>query len=416
MLRELLSVIIPAHNEEKAICRTVDSLMCQDYPDFEIIVVDDGSKDNTGKILIDHFGFCLFELVDNHCVLKHKPILRIWNTRSNEINLYLVQKENGGKGDALNAGAGFCHGDYFVCIDADCTFSIDTLSCLAKELSKNEHIVAVGGRVLPITGLPDFFRQKGFRMREALQGYQELEYGIAFCVVRPIFDKLGTSMLISGALGLFNKEIVIRLGGYALDTVGEDMELVMRIRQFAAESNETLEIRYTKKAVCFTELPWNENDLRKQRIRWTVGLTEVLRKYREMASSKKYSFQEKLTFWYYILFEKFSPHIEFTSLIISIVISAILGFSQTVIILMTITISLQFLLSIVVSFQSIKDSVKSSENKFVLVLKFLSLMFTFVTIYHLWHSFCRLIAVPNFQRKKRKANNQGPSWDSPTRM
>ena len=124
-------------------------------------------------------------------------------------------------------------------------------------------------------------------------------------------------MLISGALGLFNKNVVIQLGGYALDTVGEDMELVMRIRRFAAESDEPLEIRYTKKAVCYTELPWNEKDLRKQRIRWTVGLTDVLWKYREMATRKKYTFLEKLTFWYYVLFEKFSPHIEFASLIIS---------------------------------------------------------------------------------------------------
>ena len=146
-------------------------------------------------------------------------------------------------------------------------------------------------------------------MREALQGYQELEYGIAFCVVRPIFDKFGTLMLISGALGLFNKDVVMHLGGYALDTVGEDMELVMRIRRFAAESDDPLEIRYTKKALCFTELPWNEKDLRKQRIRWTVGLTDVLWKYREMATHKKYTFLEKLTFWYYVLFEKFSPHI-----------------------------------------------------------------------------------------------------------
>jgi len=290
------------------------------------------------------------------------------------------------------------------------------LSCLTKVLCKDKNIVAVGGRVLPIAGLPDFFHKKVFCLREALQGYQELEYGIAFCVVRPIFDELGTLMLISGALGLFNKNVVIQLGGYALDTVGEDMELVMRIRRFAAESDEPLEIRYTKKAVCYTELPWNEKDLRKQRIRWTVGLTDVLWKYREMATRKKYTFLEKLTFWYYVLFEKFSPHIEFASLIISIVLSAVWGISLTVIVLMAITVSLQVLLSISGSFKSIKDSVKSSENKFSSILKFLLLMVTFVTIYHLWHSFYRLIAVPSFQRKRRKTNNHGPSWVSPTRM
>ena len=390
--------------------------MNQDYSHFEIIVVDDGSDDNTGNNLIDRFGLWRIETIDNQCVLKHKPIVQIWNKRCNDVYLYLVKKENGGKGDALNAGIDFCHGDYFACIDADCTFLSNTLSCLTKVLCKDKKIVAVGGRVLPITGLTDFLHQKGFHLREALQGYQELEYGIAFCIVRPILDKLGTSMLISGALGLFKKDIVMRLGGYAVDTVGEDMELVMRIRQFAAESDDTLKIGYTKEAVCFTELPWIEVDLRKQRIRWTVGLTEVLLKYREMAICKEYSFLEKLTFWYYVLFEKFSPHIEFISLIICFILGVCLGFSPTAKTLMAITISLQFVLSIAGSFQPIKDSVNSSENKFMSILKFLFLMLTFVSVYHLWHSFYRLIAVPSFRRKKRKTNNQGPSWVSPKRM
>lgn len=368
-----LSVIIPAHNEEKTICKTVDSLMCQDYSRFEIIVVDDGSDDDTGKKLIDHFGLCLIETIDNQCVLKHKTIIQIWNKICNGIYLYLVQKENGGKGDALNAGIGFCHGDY----------------CLLE-----------------------FFRQKGFHLNGVLQGYQELEYGIAFCIVRPIFDKFGTSMLISGALGLFNKEVVMQLGRYALDTVGEDMELVMRIRQFAAESDDKLKIGYTKEAVCFTELPWIVVDLRKQRIRWTVGLTDVLWKYREMATHRKYSFLEKLTFWYYVLFEKFSPHIEFAGLIMCVVFD----YSLTAFVLILSTISFRFLLSIAGSFQSIKKSIKSSENKLKSNLKFFLLMLTFVSIYHWWHSFYRLIAVPSFRRKKRKTNNQGPSWVSPTRM
>ncbi len=411
----MLSVIIPAHNEEKTICRTVDSLVRQDYPDFEIVVVDDGSKDNTGKILIDQFGFCLLEMVDNHCVLKHKPILRIWNTRCDGVNLYLIQKENGGKGDALNAGIGFCHGDYFACIDADCTFSTDTLSHLMKALCKGKNTVAVGGRVLPLTGLPDFFHQKGFHLREALQGYQELEYGIAFCIARPIFDKLGTSMLISGALGLFDKDVVIHLGGYALDTVGEDMELVMRIRRYAAENDVSSRIVYAKDAECYTELPWNENDLRKQRIRWTVGLSEVLWKYCEMSAVIRYSSLEKLTFWYYVLFEKFSPHIEFASLIVWIVLGIIDGISQTAIALMATTIILQFLLAIAGSFRSIKDSVESSENKCRALLKLLLLLVTFVTVYHSWHSFYRLIAVSSFRRKIHKTSNQGALWDSPTR-
>ena len=247
----LLSVIVPAHNEERTICKTVDSLLHQDYSCFEIIVVDDGSDDDTDEDLIDCFGLNQIGILQKQCQLKHKPIVKIWDGICNNVHLYLIQKENGGKGDALNAGIDFCHGDYFACIDADCTLSPNTLSSLSKVLCESKNIVAVGGRVFPKIGLLDFFCKKRFHLREVLQGYQELEYGIAFCITRPFFDKLGTSMLISGALGLFNKDAVIRLGGYALDTVGEDMELVMRIRRFAAESNEPLEIRYTKKSSVF---------------------------------------------------------------------------------------------------------------------------------------------------------------------
>ena len=119
----------------------------------------------------EHFELSLIETIDSQCTLKHKPIVQIWNKICNGIYLYLIQKGNGGKCDALNAGIVFCHGDYFACIDADCIFSTDTLSCLMKVLCKDKNIVAVGGRVLPIIGLTDFLHQKGFHLREVLQGY-----------------------------------------------------------------------------------------------------------------------------------------------------------------------------------------------------------------------------------------------------
>ena len=183
----MLSVIIPAHNEERTICKTVDSLLCQDYSCFEIIVVDDGSDDDTDEDLIDCFGLNQIGILQKQCQLKHKPIAKIWNGICNNVNLYLIQKEKGGKGDALNTGIDFCHGDYFACIDADCIFQTDTLNRLTKALHKGKNIVAVGGRVLPINGLSDFFRQKGFHSKEAIQGYQELEYGMAFRIARKIF-------------------------------------------------------------------------------------------------------------------------------------------------------------------------------------------------------------------------------------
>lgn len=338
--------------------------------------------------------------------------MKTWYGICDGVSLYLLEKVNGGKGDALNAGISFCHGEYYVCTDADCTFATDALSNLSKALSKGGNVVAVGGRVLPKTGMIEFLSQKGFHLRDALQGYQELEYGIAFSVVRSIFDKTRTTMLISGALGLFKKDFIIQLGGYALDTVGEDMELVMRIRKFAAECKEDFSIVYTKEAICYTELPWIKTDFKKQRIRWTVGLSEVLWKYREMAFCKKYSFLEKLTFWYYVLFEKFAPHIGLLSLILCF----FNGVSQNIIMLMTATVFLQILISIAGSFQTIKSFIGSFDNKFRPILKVLLLIITFTCGYHFLHSFYRLIAVPVYRKEKRETGNQGPSWISPKRM
>ena len=186
----------------------------------------------------------------------------------------------------------------------------------------------------------------------------------------------------------------------------------MRIRKFAAECKEDFSIVYTKEAICYTELPWIKTDFKKQRIRWTVGLSEVLWKYREMAFCKKYSFLEKLTFWYYVLFEKFAPHIGLLSLIFCF----FNGVSQNIIMLMTATVFLQILISIAGSFQTIKGFIGSFDNKFRPILKVLLLIITFTCGYHFLHSFYRLIAVPVYRKEKRETGNQGPSWISPKRM
>ena len=189
--------------------------------------------------------------------LKHKGIVQILSAAYQGIPLYLLVKENGGKGDALNAGIDFSHGMFVVCIDADCVVTACTLGRFADTLQKEHNITAIGGRVFPTSDILHSNRKGRFSTEKYLLKYQELEYGIAFSVARPFFDRIGTTMLISGALGLFRKGTVIELGGYSLDTVGEDMELVMRIRQRAAKQKCPARIAYDKEASCYTELPWN---------------------------------------------------------------------------------------------------------------------------------------------------------------
>ena len=242
--------------------------------------------------------------------------------------------------------------------------------------------------------------------------YQELEYGIAFSIARPFFDRIGTTMLISGALGLFRKETVIELGGYSLDTVGEDMELVMRIRQRAAKLKCLARISYDKEASCYTELPWNIIDWVKQRIRWTVGLSEVLWKYRSVLTDKEYSVAEKITFLYYLLLERYIAHIEMASMIACF----LCGASECALALIQITIMLQFLLSIAGSYQTILNSIKSSNHRMRTLMEWIFIMVSFLSVYHLAHLLIRLISVPYYRIKKHVLKSKSVVWQSPARM
>ena len=257
----------------------------------------------------------------------------------------------------------------------------------------------------------DFSSQKGNHLENALRSYQELEYGKAFCIVRPILDRIGATMLISGALGVFRRDVVIKLGGYARDTVGEDMELVMRIRQYAAESGSCLVIGYAKDALCFTELPWKMGDLIKQRIRWTVGLSEVLWKYRSMAVKKEYRFLERVAFWYYLLFEKCSPHLECVSLLLCV----LCGISARMLMLIGATVLWQVLLALAGSFSSVRNAINASKHRFGTTVRFLLLLCSFVSLYHALHSLVRLIAVPYTRIKKQRPKSKNVGWNSPTR-
>lgn len=386
--------------------------MRQDYYNFEIIIVDDGSTDNTCSKLIEHFNLHQMELVQVYDSIECKDVVKTWRVVTGGIHLYLIKKKNGGKGDALNAGINYSHGEYVVCIDADCIVFRNMLSCLTEIIRNQRDIIAVGGMVLPVFGISNKISRSCSWLIDALQSFQELEYGIAFTIARPIFNRMETTMIISGAIGLFKRDLVVKLGGYSVDTVGEDMELVMRIRQYAATSKTPLKISYTRTAVCYAQLPWRTRDLIKQRIRWTVGLSDVLWRYRDMAISEEYNFYEKITFWYYILIEKFSPHIEFIGLLVCL----FLKISKVAITLMVLTVIVQLTLACIGSYKSLISSIKSSKSRLKGFGKITLLVLSFVTIYHAFHSIVRLISVPYNKIKRCKSKSANAAWNSPKRM
>lgn len=410
-MKPLVSFVIPAYNEEKTICRTIRSLMVQNMDAYEIIVVDDGSEDATCSAVIEEFNLYPMSYVLPSGCLQHKKILGKWGSNPGCCGIFLLAKENGGKGDALNAGIAFCHGEEVLCMDADCALAPNALNYLLEKLKADKEAVAVGGMVLPISGLANFFLPGARSMKSLLQANQELEYGVAFRIGRFIWDKLGTTFLISGSLGLFRRKLLVKLGGFAVDTVGEDMEIIMRIRRYAAENREPLKIAYAIKAKCYTELPWNLGDFIRQRIRWTVGLTDVLWKYRSMAIKKNCSLPECLTYWYYLLFEKFFPHIELAG----ILFFRRFGIVRLGIFFWVAAMLLRFALALGGSMPSLKNAFHDSKRKIGSFLKLCILLVSFVTVFHLFHSCIRLAAVTFSWLKKLFSKDKDVSWKSPAR-
>ena len=210
-----ISIIVPAYNEEVTVADTVRSLLALDYRSYEIIVVDDGSKDRTSEVLAETF--------DMHLV--HRPIRRqincqreeyVYETRAQKVPVTLIRKKNGGKADALNMGINAANFPYFICMDADSVLQYDSLRRIAQPILENGNVVAVGGIVRISNDVElENGRVKHYRLpRNILAFMQVLEYDRSFLASRILFDRFNGSLIISGAFGLFKKDTVIAAGGY----------------------------------------------------------------------------------------------------------------------------------------------------------------------------------------------------------
>lgn len=302
-----VSIIVPAHNESVTIESTVRSLLALDYRTYEIIVVDDGSKDGTSQALIEHFHM---RRVDRpiRLTLPCKPIEAVYEAPGSRVSLTLIRKGNGGKGDALNCGINAAQYPYFVCMDADSSLQPDALERIIQPVMEDSAVVAVGGLVRAAQGI----RTEGKREHlplNPLVSMQILEYERSFLASRILLDSFNGNLIISGAFGLFKKDVVVAAGGYATDTLGEDMELVVKLHVFCRNNQRPYAIRYEPNAVCWSQAPASVGDLMKQRRRWHLGLFQCLVHYRFMFGSLRYGFVGTVSFLYYLLYELLSPFI-----------------------------------------------------------------------------------------------------------
>ena len=310
-----LSILAPAYNEAATIVENVRSLLNIYYNNFEVIIINDGSKDDSLQKLIDVYSLEKVPYFTEQSIAT-KPIRGIYKSRNPVYKkLVVVDKVNGGKADALNVGINIAQNKYVVCIDVDCILEQDAMLKLTKPFLENaeKRVIATGGvvRIANSCEVEDGKIVKVNLPKQFLPRMQTLEYIRAFLLGRMAWSRMDGLLLISGAFGAFDREIVINVGGYNHNTVGEDMELVVRMRRYMEEAGLPYEVAYIPDPLCWTEAPATFKILGRQRNRWTRGTVETLRLHRQMFFNRKYGLLGMVSYPYWFFFEFMAPLIEF---------------------------------------------------------------------------------------------------------
>jgi cellulose synthase/poly-beta-1,6-N-acetylglucosamine synthase-like glycosyltransferase len=305
-----VSVLVPAYNEEKSIVASVRSFVTMHYPLFEVVVVCDGSTDGTVDRLIEAYA-----LVEEPTIyarrLETTPMLRVMRSLRYP-NLVVAEKENGGKADAVNAAINLARYPLIAPVDSDSILDAQAVLRASRLFVEDDAVLAVGGTIRPLNGAvmeggrPGELRMPG-RWVERLQ---IVEYARAFFLGRAGWTRLGALLIISGAFGLFRREAVVNVGGLWTETLGEDMELVMRLHKEAVKAGRPHRIAFTPDPICWTEVPSDMRSLRRQRNRWHRGLWTNLWRHRDMLLNPAYGRLGVLAVPYFWLFEALGPVVE----------------------------------------------------------------------------------------------------------
>lgn len=306
-----VSIIVPAYNEEVGVIDSIRSLLSLRYPEYEILIVNDGSTDGTKQEIIRQFNM---KRVDKPIseVLPTKKVRGIYQSELHP-HCFLIDKENGGKADALNVGINYSQYPYFCSIDGDSILEETSMLRVMKPIILSDgDVIAVGGNVRIANGmqmqLGSVFEMK--LSKNYLVLMQVIEYLRAFLMGRIALSKFNLVLIISGAFSVFSKKWVIEAGGYATATIGEDMELIVKLHRLIYDRKAKKRIEFVPDPVCWTEAPQTMAILRKQRRRWHQGLLESLWKHRKMTLNPRYGGVGLISFPYFWLIECLGPLIE----------------------------------------------------------------------------------------------------------
>lgn len=320
-----ISVVIPAYNESASIITSVRALLQLEYPMFELIVVNDGSSDDTLEKLIDEFGMRRFP--EAYRVRIQCADVRGVYTSTRQGNLRVVDKENGGaKADACNAGINAARYPLVCVVDADSILQPDALRHIVRPFLEDSTTVAVGGTVRIANGctVRQGFLEKVALPRNPLALFQVVEYLRAFLFGRMGWSPVNGLLIISGAFGLFHKETLVEAGGFDPNTMGEDMELILRLHRLMKAQRRPYRITFVPDPICWTDAPERLRDLRNQRVRWQRGLGEAIVLNRALLTNPRGGTVTWFALPFYVIFELFGPIIEVLGYVF-IITAAVLG-------------------------------------------------------------------------------------------
>ena len=397
-----VSVVAGAYNEEKTIVDNVQSLLKMDYPNFEVVIVNDGSKDHTLDLLISNFALVEtpYEYVPRvHC----KPFKRLFRSTDPRFSrLTVVDKVNGGsKADAINGGLNVVRTPYFVNTDVDCLLARDAIKHCIFPILQDRTIIAVSGTMSMSNGATT---EDGVIVDIAPSSrpiplFQDLEYKRSFLVGKMGWSQINAMNNVSGGYGLFSTEVVLSAGGYASDSFAEDMDMITRMMGFCLEQRRPYRVVQIPHTCCWTEGPDNVKVLKRQRIRWGRGLIQHMWKHRYMIFNPRYKRLGLITMPYTLLFEFLAPIIEAIGLIIMIFLIFTYSINwKTFWILFLAIYAFSFTLSTFVIFYDYKAG--GSYNKSVSYLKLVVAALFEPIVYHPMIVFFSLTGYYNYLTNK----------------
>lgn len=314
-----ISILAPAFNERASICQSVRSMLALNYPEMEVVVINDGSKDDTLQVLIDEFH--LYRSASYYETrIPSKQVRGVYQSMDFH-GLVVVDKENGGKADSLNAGLNVARYPLVCSVDADSILEQDSLLRGVRPFVYNPDLCLASGGIIRVVNGCGVLNGRVTNVRSPqkwIARFQVIEYLRAFLGGRVGFSSFNSLLVISGAFGIFSKAAVLAIGGYRTDTVGEDMEIVVRLHRWAREQKRHYLIAFEPDPVCWTEVPESLKILRRQRNRWQRGTLETMWNHRGMILNPKYGSVGMIAFPYFVIFEVFGPLVELTGYVLTI--------------------------------------------------------------------------------------------------